>query len=110
MSTFNVHEWNRKRRLAALNEGTISESVLDFFKKKLAQFKASVGSENMETNRQLESITNIIGLMGDLQADGILDQAYVDQQIQILAPKFQQIIDNASDSFIQGTDYERSTD
>ena len=109
MSKFNVHEWNYQRRLTALNEG-ISDSVLGFLKKKLAQFKASVGSENMETNRQLESITEIIGLMGDLQVDGILDQAYVDQQIQILASKFQQIIDNASDTFIQGTDYERSTD
>ena len=89
---------------------SIGTRILDVLKKKLAQFKASVGSENVATNRQLESITNIIGLMGDLQADGILDQAYVDQQIQILAPKFQQIIDNASDSFIQGTDYERSTD
>ena len=79
-------------------------------KKKLDQFKARVGSRNAGTNRQLEAITEIIGLMGDLQVDGVLDQAYVDQQIKVLAPKFQQIIDNASDTFIQGTDYERSTD
>lgn len=109
MSTFNVHEWNRKRRLASLNEG-ISESILGFLKKKYDQFKASVGSENMATNRQLESITEIIGLMSDLQADGVLDKTYVDQQIEVLAPKFQEIIDNASDTFIQGTDYERSTE
>ena len=110
MSQFNVHEWNRKRRLATLNEGIVSESVLDFFKKKLDQFKARVGSRNAGTNRQLEAITEIIGLMGDLQVDGVLDQAYVDQQIKVLAPKFQQIIDNATDTFIQGTNYERSTE
>ena len=111
MSKFNVHEWNYKRRLETIDKSTLSESrVLDFFKKKLDQFKARVGSGNMATNRQLEAITEIIGLMSDLQVDGVLDQAYVDQQIKVLAPKFQQIIDNASDSFIQGTDYERSTD
>ena len=119
MSTFNVHEWNRKRRLDTINEnrfrGTrlddLSASTLEtFLKKKLAQFKSATNSKDRTTNYQLEAITEIIGLMGDLQVDGILDKAYVDQQIKVLAPKFQEIIDNASDNFIQGTDYERSTE
>ena len=119
MSTFNVHEWNHKRRLDAINEdrfrGTrladLSASTLEtFLKKKLAQFKSATNSQDRTTNYQLNAITEIIGYMADLQVDGVLDKAYVDQQIEVLAPKFQEIIDNASDNFIQGTDYERSTE
>jgi len=111
MSTFNVHEWNRKRRLDTINEDRFPEiPLLTSLKKKLAQFKSSTNSKDRTTNYQLNAITEIIGLMGDLQVDGILDKNYVDQQIKVLAPKFQEIIDNASDNFIQGTDYERSTE
>lgn len=109
MSQFNVHEWNRKRRLAALNEGFTSD-VIRGLKQMYNDFKINSKGEDRETMSRLNFLMDIIEKAYDLYDLQAIDKEILDGIIEKYGQKFQDEIDNASDSFIKYTDFERSTD
>ena len=109
MAQFNVHEWNRKRRLAALNEGFGAE-VIDTFRQMYRNFRINSKSEDRETMKRIDHFMRIIEKAYDLYDLQAIDEKTLDGIIDKYGKLFQDEIDKSSDSFTKYTDFERSTD
>ena len=109
MAQFNVHKWNRERRLAALDEGFASD-VIRGLKQMYNDFKINTKGEDRETMSRLNYLMDIIDKAYDLYDLQAIDQKILDGIVNKYGKMFQDEIDNSSDSFIKYTDFERSTD